>query len=256
MGKKPCAVEPCDRVATTRGLCTAHYQRWNRYGDVRPHDPIGGTPRPVRCTARACERPTASRGLCEAHYRRLVRWGDIREDLPVGGIGGRPLGEPRECSYGGCPSAPTSRGWCHKHYQRIRRLGVPDLPERVRKQTIDLANGYRAVYAPDHPNANTSGYVLEHRFVMSRVLGRALHEDESVHHLNGDRRDNRPDNLELWSTSQPAGQRVEDKLRWAESFLTRYGRIASEEAVQLKRSQDLVSLGNSPMQGELFRMIS
>lgn len=103
------------------------------------------------------------------------------------------------------------------------RLGTPDLPERARKQVLDLANGYRAVFAPDHPNANTSGYVLEHRLVMSEALRRALYPDESVHHLNGQRHDNRLENLELWSTSQPAGQRVEDKLEWARKFLQRYG---------------------------------
>lgn len=57
---------------------------------------------------------------------------------------------------------------------------------------------------------------------MSSTLGRPLREDENVHHKNGNRSDNRPSNLELWSTWQPAGQRIEDKVAWAVELLRFY----------------------------------
>jgi hypothetical protein len=57
---------------------------------------------------------------------------------------------------------------------------------------------------------------------MEEMIGRRLFPDEDVHHRNGQRRDNRPENLELWSHSQPRGQRVEDKVAWAVDLIGRY----------------------------------
>lgn len=62
-----------------------------------------------------------------------------------------------------------------------------------------------------------------HRYVMEQHLGRPLLETESVHHINGQRWDNRVGNLELWSHAQPSGQRVCDKIEWALEIINRYG---------------------------------
>ena len=68
----------------------------------------------------------------------------------------------------------------------------------------------------------TSISITEHRAIMMQLLGRDLEDHENVHHINGVRDDNRPENLELWSKSQPSGQRVVDKIEWATDLLAFY----------------------------------
>ena len=65
------------------------------------------------------------------------------------------------------------------------------------------------IYCPGHPKAQ-NGYIQEHRLIMEKYLGRYLLPTETVHHKNGDKADNRIDNLEIWARNHSDGSRYDD----------------------------------------------
>jgi hypothetical protein len=93
---------------------------------------------------------------------------------------------------------------------------------REANPTTLSSHGYVLVYRKDHPRASKSGQVLEHRVVMEDHLGRYLLEDETVHHRNGIKTDNRLENLELRSGRHGKGARVDDLVAHAVEVLERY----------------------------------
>lgn len=103
------------------------------------------------------------------------------------------------------------------------------------KGGVRIYNGYRLLHRPDHPNA-VNGYVFEHRLVMEEQIGRLLEPDEIVHHLNRDRLDNSPENLELCKRGQHVRQHWADG---AEAIDLRLENMAlREENAELRESQE------------------
>lgn len=122
------------------------------------------------------------------------------------------------------------------------RRRKPQAPARAPRRAPAVSSEDKARWAAENPYKVAQGYYLdsggyisrmikirgrrksvrEHREVAERILGRPLRKGENCHHVNGDRTDNSPGNIEIWSTSQPAGQRIEDKVAWAYELLALY----------------------------------
>jgi len=162
-----------------------------------------------RCDDAGCIAPVYRGTQCRKHYRIALRE------------------RAQKCSVRDCGQPQLSLGLCNTHYLRQRKYGTPGeaAPRRRKNGEGHIGNGYLTVHSPGHPNARQGGRIQQHRLVMSQILDRPLLSTEEVHHRNGDRLDNRPENLELWSTSQPYGQRVADKLKWAHEIIALYGDI-------------------------------
>jgi len=165
------------------------------------------------CIADECEREQYSLMVCKTHYER--NQSKSREDWDLSPIR-KWARQPKTCKMQDCDGRTQAHGFCGMHLFRFKKYGDPGIDGKIRPggARFKMKSGYVRVHKPDHPLALTDGTILEHRLVMSEILGRPLNDWENVHHLNGVRDDNRPENLELWVKPQPAGQRVVDLVHW------------------------------------------
>jgi hypothetical protein len=207
-----CSIDDCGQQARRQGWCGTHFKRWARYGDpltMRRAAPVRD--HPETCSVEGCDRLYYARGWCSRHYSRWLYKGDplvMSRNAP---------GQMSPCRVDGCTRHSKSFGWCDLHYRRWLRTGDPTkILRREAGSGSVKRNGYMAICVDGKQR-------LEHRVVMEGLLGRPLRPDGTVHHRNGRRDDNRPENLELWSSSHPSGQRVEEKVRWAREILRLYG---------------------------------
>lgn len=109
--------------------------------------------------------------------------------------------------------------------KRLERAGykITDYPPGTYKRW----DGYIYTKAPWHSNSNSRGYIMEHRLVYEDHYFIKLRKSEYIHHKNGIRDDNRIENLELWTSNQPAGQRPSDLVKWAKNILKKYDKAFS-----------------------------
>lgn len=120
------------------------------------------------------------------------------------------------CTVEGCDRKHIAKGYCTMHYQRVKHRG-----EAGPAGFLDTSGSsnphwkggrvrgghesrYWMLFMPAHPGANSLGYVLEHRVIGEKMLGRYLTDGEIVHHVNEDPSDNRECNLRVMTQAEHA----------------------------------------------------
>lgn len=229
--KTDCIADGCTEPAHAKGYCKSHYGRLYR-GVSDPNTPLREKFGPD-CTFEGCTKPNHSGGLCGGHAKQAQSGKPL---TPLRTY--KPRGGPCQVESHACPHAARHDGLCNRHYQR-RLENDPDWDRPIKAKAKNGEghtdrHGYRIIYHDGRARR-------EHVVFVEELLGRRLLEGESVHHRNGNRADNRTDgplqlvhgrlrsgNLELWSTSQPAGQEIGPKLEWTVEMQEEYAEFVPD----------------------------
>lgn len=211
-----CTVEDCDHPRRSKaGLCQMHLWRRRNGLPMQEHRLRKSGGSSGTCIFEGCENPANARNYCGGHNRQITEGRELKTLQPYRHY------DSDICRFPECTRSKCVNGLCNAHYTQGKR-GQELHPVLERKQWNGrriTSDGYIILTDIKKPSGAP---ISEHAYVMQNHLGRNLLKGENVHHINGDRADNRIENLELWEHSQPHGQRAIDKLKWAREIIALY----------------------------------
>jgi hypothetical protein len=147
------------------------------------------------CAVPGCNKPVKPGGksYCNAHYLRLMRHGDP--------LGGKQRGGKQNCKTL-APKPPKYCAYCgkvynSKHYSRSKYCSRKCFGDDKRSPFI-IKKGYKKILMSSHPRADHYGYVFEHIIILEAKLGRPLAPGEVSHHIDGNKLNNLPENLDAF----------------------------------------------------------
>ena len=215
-------------------------------------DSLHDRPEPIKFTCKTCGNPFVRLpGSVRAYVKKFGKEPQYCS-TSCGGKGRRLSDEEWQVHCVQCGNRMPIQRKPGGTINRQRRLCSPEcrsaykLAEHARRRPEETREIQRSITAQGYVRLrfpNKGGIrgreVLEHRLVMEQRLGRELRPEETVHHLNGQRADNRPENIRLFSSRHGPGQAVEDKIAFAIEMLTLYPDFAAEAGYELVRKAPL-----------------
>lgn len=220
-----CKMQGCEGTTQNagKGFCRTHYMQAYR-GALAEDGSLLRAPHRVRsygpgahCAAEGCTTRPRSNDLCIKHYQQWKAG-----TLPDASIVRMVDAAVTRCEISDCNVRAASRGMCPIHARRFESGIIDEEGTKLRDPSlrpgrgwVGKQRGYRKIMMKDHPNADRYGYVLEHRLVVEKMLGRYLESHEIVHHKDGVRDNNDPPNLEVHTrkTHPPAHEYTVEHAR-------------------------------------------
>lgn len=166
MTRKRCVIDGCEKFIRAKDYCEPHYVEFCEF---------------KVCVFPGCAKALRARGYCYSHYAQLVRNGRVAQIR-------KGKAEDHQCIFPDCERSQRGRGYCKTHYENL--LAGKKLKPIRQMGGGWTQNGYRM-----HKIGGRT--IFDHRMVMEKALGRQLLPSETVHHINGNRSDNRLENLQL-----------------------------------------------------------
>src|SRR3990167_107440 len=122
------------------------------------------------------------------------------------------------------------RDWCSVHYRRWQRHGDPTVCKYASDGNGCIFRGYKIITV-------NKKYIFEHRHIIEQLLGRKLKTSEVIHHKNGNKLDNRIENLLITNQAKHASHHMKIRYTHLQKPCEECGKIYRQSSWQTKRNK-------------------